>query len=173
MNRLRRPYGARRPESGHPRPFYRIGGHQARQTRHKACPHKERPDFHADEHPRFQHRWFHPSGFKPSATEGAYRSFSFCPHGGGIPQKKFHFAPLCTPVSYLGGASIKRIGPSLKAPPCNASFSPDTVSSAPYIGDVLGGDASFGQERHYPLKHDIHPNMLPTKLKRTSGNEAH
>lgn len=97
----------------------------------------------------------------------------FLPSWRGIPQKKFHFAPRCTPVSYLGGASIKRIGPSLKAPPCNASFSPDTVSSAPYIGDVLGGDASFGQERHYPLKHDIHPNMLPTKLKRTSGNEAH
>ena len=68
---------------------------------------------------------------------------------------------------------LKGCGPSLNAPPCNASFSPDTVSSAPYIGDVLGGDASFGQEQHYPLKHDIHPNMLPTKLKRTSGKEAH
>lgn len=88
----------------------------------------------------------------------------------GHPAEKI---PFCTAVSYLGGASIKRMGPSLNAPPCNASFSPDTVSSAPYIGDVLGGDASFGQEQHYPLKHDIHPNMLPTKLKRTSGKEAH
>lgn len=88
----------------------------------------------------------------------------------GHPAEK---VPFCTAVSYLGGASIKRMRPIAESPPCNASFSPDTVSSAPYIGDVLGGDASFGQEQHYPLKHDIHPNMLPTKLERTSGKEAH